>query len=316
MTGVARFEGQQCVICPNPSVGVGEHVWPTWLLKEFEGEGPFRAEKSGAPILNRDGDVATHNALHGAHVPMCGECNSLLAKYIEEPVKDVIRAVMPKSTEHEWPTLTADDCEALARWFLKVGLLLSHSEVEYDDPRVNRDPDVPRMSVAPTYLQWMRDGSPPPTGFSVYIQRRSLTSDVEEWGGDTRYVLLPDAVNVGDSQLGFWGRSLGIRGLDVDIVWHPGWPLVHPLVEEGRAVELWPNATDVDFASLGPEVHPAEVQFSLSGVSVTFTPDQYQASRLPPLRDGLDLQHFATALESLRTFPAEPDFAGPTKDTS
>ena len=30
-------------------------------------------------------------------------------------------------------------------------------------------------------------------------------------------------------------RKIGIRGLDITMVWHPGWPIAHPLVAEGRA---------------------------------------------------------------------------------
>jgi hypothetical protein len=66
--------------------------------------------------------------------------------------------------------------------------------------------------------------------------------------------------------LSFTVREIGIKGIDVDIVWHPGWPIAHPLVEQGRAVQLWPDPISTDFAAL-PEVHPGEFGFSVGGVS-------------------------------------------------
>jgi len=120
-----RFAGKGCVLCPNPSEGVGEHVWPRWLIQDFHGEGPFTTERAGVPYTKRD-DVTpvTFRALPGAHVPMCKPCNTQLNRSIEEPAKPVVRRLLPWSATHHWPTISADDAAALARWFLKIGVLV------------------------------------------------------------------------------------------------------------------------------------------------------------------------------------------------
>lgn len=58
-------------------------------------------------------------------------------------------------------------------------------------------------------------------------------------------------------------REIGIRGLDVTVVWHPGWPIEHPLVAEGRAAVLWPNPGVIDFEALG-EVREGDVSFMVA----------------------------------------------------
>jgi hypothetical protein len=40
-------------------------------------------------------------------------------------------------------------------------------------------------------------------------------------------------VRVGNRGLGFMSREIGIRGLGITMVWHPGWPIAH---------RLWPRA--------------------------------------------------------------------------
>jgi hypothetical protein len=54
-----------------------------------------------------------------------------------------------------------------------------------------------------------------------------------------------------------------IYELDAAIVWHPGWPIEHPLVAEGRGAVLWPNPAAIDFAALG-EVRECEISIVVS----------------------------------------------------
>ena len=42
---------------------------------------------------------------------------------------------------------------------------------------------------------------------------------------------LPRRIVVGNRELRFVARSFGVRWLDVTIVWHPAWPILHPLFE-------------------------------------------------------------------------------------
>lgn len=252
-----------CVLCPNPSKGVGEHVWPRWLIQEFHGEGPFTTEKGGIAYTKRDGVTpVTAIALPGVHVPMCESCNTELNRSIEEPAKPVIRRLLPWSSTHAWPAISTNEAAALARWFLKIGLLAGHPEAVHDNPHVQRDEDFPRFErVEPAWLDWMRTGSAPPADFSVYVAKRSVMGE-QPWEGETQRIFLPTRVVVGDRELRFATRSFGVRGLDVTMVLHPGWPILHPLEEAGRVAALWPNPAPVDFDKL-PEVHPREFSFTV-----------------------------------------------------
>lgn len=78
-----RFPGQACVFCSNPNVGVGEHVWAHWFIGEFHGQGPFTTSRAGVPYTKRDQVTpVTANALLGAHVPACQDCNAILVASI------------------------------------------------------------------------------------------------------------------------------------------------------------------------------------------------------------------------------------------
>ena len=60
--------------------------------------------------------------------------------------------------------------------------------------------------------------------------------------------MLSGYVRVGNRGLRLMSREIGIRGLDITMVWHPVWPIAHPLVAEGRAAVFWPNPAAIDFA--------------------------------------------------------------------
>ena len=282
-----RFPGETCVLCPNFSEGVGEHSWPSWFIEEFRGQGPFNSAKGTVPYTKRDGVTpVTSTALPSVHVPMCTRCNRHLGTTMEEPAKDVIRRVLPWSAGHVWPTVTADEAAALARWFLKIGLLSAHPKGVHDNPHVHADPSFPRFDqVEPEWMDWMRTGDTPPDAFSVYVTRRSVTSE-QPWEGEKLRVIIPD-VHVGNRSLHYMSRSFGIRALDVNIVWHPGWPIRHPLVEDGRATALWPNPSTVDFGSL-PEVHPDKFRFYPGIGPMQFSGEQFERVSQTPLHVGMD----------------------------
>ena len=278
-----RFAGKSCVLCPRPSKGVGEHVWSRWLIQDFHGEGPFTTEKAGVSYTKRDGVTpVTLTALPGAHVPMCEPCNTQLNRSIEVPAKPVVRRLLPWSANHHWPMIRADEAAALTRWFLKIGLLAAHPEAVHDNPHVEREADFPRFDrVEPDWLGWMRTGSAPPNDFSVYVAKRSVTSE-QPWEGETQRIFLPRRIVAGDRELRFVARSFGVRGLDVTIVWHPGWPILHPLLEADRLAVLWPRPTAVDFDRL-PEVHPREFAFVVGLGTRTMTDAEFEEATKTPL---------------------------------
>lgn len=260
-----RFRGKNCALCGiRPSVGVGEHIVPAWFKDDFAQEAPFRSENAGVTYSNRRGMVAVQETLPVPHAPMCVECNGRLNTSLEEPAKPVIRKLVPRSLGHAWPTITAEEAAALGKWLLKVCLLWGHPDADDDNPHVTRGPGIGRFTfIEPEWLAWMRDCVDPPEGFTVYVCRRDPLSERDPWTGPAHRIELPSFVMVGDRKVRFMKREVGIFGLDAAIVWHPGWPIEHPLVAEGRAAVLWPNPAAIDFAALG-EVREGEISIVVS----------------------------------------------------
>ena len=277
-----RLDGKPCVLCGAPSTRIGEHVWPLWFIRDFHGQGPFKTEKSGIPVLRRNGTPVSSPALPGAHSPMCTACNTNLNTIVEEPAKPVVRKLLPWSATHEWPTLQPEEATSLARWLLKVGLLLAHPNTVHDNPQVDRDPEFPRVGrVERRWLTWMRDGVAPPDDFSIYVARRSLLGETP-WTGDQHRIILPAQVVVDGESMYFNKWSFGLRGVDVTIVWHPGWPIAHLQVDKGRVAKIWPGPAAVDLAAL-PEVHPDELRFVV-GLGVRYlTAEQFRELVSSPL---------------------------------
>lgn len=280
-----RFAGQSCVLCTEPSRGVGEHVWPRWFIGEFPREECYSIEKNGVPYTKRDGrEPVTYTALQGVHVPMCEGCNSQLDRTIEKPAMGLVQQLV-RSEPHAWPSVPAEDVGTLVRWLLKVGLLTLHPEAQHDSPHVDRDLAFQRSrTVKSEWLEWMRAGTPPPDGFSVYAMRRSDRVE-QPWRGEKRWIFLPRVV-VASKDWHYRTWEFGIPDLDITIVWHPGWPVLHPLVEEGRAATLWPTPSDVDFAAL-PELHRDEFRFCTGGPTTPFTDtEQLRRAAQTPLQVG------------------------------
>jgi hypothetical protein len=247
------------VFCPDPSDGVGEHVWPLWFIKEFHGEGPFTTARGGEPYTKRDKKPYESDSLLGVHVPACTPCNGLLNRTIEEPAKPIVKRILRNADSSDELVMTAHECAALARWVLKVGLLSAHPAADYDHPGLQRDIEVPRFSaVRREWLDWMRDETAPPEGFSVFVTRTGRHGASVDPAVKQRIVLPRLVVDGADAC--FMSRSFGFRGLNVTIVWHPGWPIKHAQVDAGRAVRLLPAPYEVNLGAV-PIVHPQELAF-------------------------------------------------------
>ena len=82
--------------------------------------------------------------------------------------------------------------------------------------------------------------------------------------------------------------SFGItESIHVEVLWNPVWPIVHPLVEQRRAQQIWPaSGAPLDLSVL-PGVHPRE--FSFVERSHLYLTDGAVALGLPPLSEDLDL---------------------------
>jgi hypothetical protein len=178
-----------------------------------------------------------------------------------------------------------DDAIAVARWFLKTWLLLAHPAARESDPDVR----PPRWdSIEDNWYSWLVTKDPPPTGFSIWVTKRSEGMPEP---AVTRHIPLP-TVLVDGRRIQFRVKRAGVQFLDVSLVYHPGWEIQHPLEVEGRALRLWPRDADsqADFASV-PPVHPKDMAW-LKGPTLHFLPDIFGIIDLPPLTPSFDPMDF------------------------
>lgn len=280
-----RFPGKSCVLCPSPSQGAGEHVWPRWLIGDFGDEGPFHTARGGVPYKTRDEEIARFEGMPGVHVPMCQPCNARLNSLVEEPAKPVVRKIFDPAA-HGWPTLTPREAADLGRWFLKVGLLLAHPDADEDSPHVARDKtlDLREPAFRPEWVSWLATGVEPADAFTVYINH--LDEGLPR-KGSSAVILLPGRLRVGGQDVHFFARTVGLRDMQATIVWHPGWPILHPGVESGAAVVVWPPpGAPVELFDLSP-VQGREVAFSLDGSRIVVSTAQFSRVTRTPLSAGV-----------------------------
>ncbi len=168
----------------------------------------------------------------------------------------------------------------------RISLLLSHPETVEDDPHVASDSASTRIdNFDREWVEWMVTGNDPPDDFAVYLMRRSMTGELP-WANERQVLSLPGRLDVDGRELRFISRSVGIRGLDATFVWHPGWPIQHPLVDEGRAAVLWPNPAAVNLGTM-PEVHPGEFGLEVDGSFLSYSSAHYARVTEVPLQVGL-----------------------------
>jgi hypothetical protein len=83
-------------------------------------------------------------------------------------------------------------------------------------------------------------------------------------------------------------QVIGFHGLELTLVYHPGWQVSHPQVPEGRAIQIWPASSDrVDLAALVP-VSPRDIRF-VDGPLFHLGPGGFEGITLPPLSPETDM---------------------------
>lgn len=282
-----------CVLCrDNPSSPTGEHVIPDWLSKRWGlKDGPYTFRQAGQTLLSRDETPWTLNSFTPLKLPMCTTCNGRLDKVFEHGAKEPIRKLL-----NSIPTLDKDEAGTVGRWFVKTWLLLAHPEAYWavtPPKRVGARPRVTSWEPPERHLyDWMTSDSPVPAGLSAWLVRRARKPS----RGARRTIYLP-TVSADDTTTVFRRFRCGLEDISVDLVYHPNWPIDHPLESEGRAYRLWPSpGGSLDLLSLQP-ASPDEIAWHQIGVHLR--PGIYGTTPLPPLRA---TEHHAFFSASLQAF--------------
>lgn len=274
-----HFARAMCVTCgTRTSSPKGEHVWTEWFFKEFPvSEGPYTTLVGGKPVLRRDGQPRQQTSIPRVQLPMCKTCNGELDRRFEKAAKEIVRRVTASDAQ---VALTGQEAMHCALWFLKTWLFLAHPEVVDSEPGVTRDGWV----GAPESLwAWTVDGAAPPDGLSLWV-RRPTGVDLDV---DKRHTIwLPTIVADGHETV-FRAHTVGVRAgtsfLELTVVFHPGWPIDHPLEADGQALRLWPRdvADPLDFATI-PATGPNDLRW-LQAHTIRFAPGAYPTEELPAL---------------------------------
>lgn len=275
------FAGAMCVFCrerPNSDKGQGEHAWAQWFFKMFTKEdGPYHIEINGAPVLTRDGRVREYPSITQVRAPACKTCNDEMNRRFEQHPKPVIRKVM--DTPNGAVELTPQEAGLFGLWWLKTMLVLSHEDTV--DLAVGVSPARWDLKLVPDDLySWMVTDEAPPGGLSVWVSRRSDTAVPVSSSPLTMY--LPTVVADG-RKAQFMVTQAGVKFLAVTLVYHPGWPIEHPLEATSEAVRIWPpSGNSLDLVSLR-ETTPSAVRWR-PGDELRFADGAYGSVALPSLQ--------------------------------
>lgn len=271
------LKGEPCILC---GVGVsgqkGEHVLPDWLLSELfpDTAGPYTTYINGEPVAKSDGTPRQQTSVGRFQLAVCPRCNGALASRFEtKPTRELIVQMVRLDAP-----LTPGESEMAGLWFLKTWLLLAHRDLRASD-----DSWTPSKGwhPRPDLNDWMVGGDPPPDGLSVWLVKAGRDREASE----TETLCVPEVEIAGES-LGFGFHSFGLTWLDVSVVYHPGWPIAHPLEETGRAIRLWPHRGDgFDVATLPTVLTGAFKWSSCAKIRLASNPFE---SDLPPLSPSID----------------------------
>lgn len=233
-----------CVICgTRPEEGKGEHVWPAWFLKDADtaGRPAFAWSSNGQALLNRIDEPLHFDERQRLLVPACRPCNAILDTRFEKPAKDVVRRLAPNS----WTGVAeTQEWAAMGLWFAKILLLATHPLAHHQHPEINKHQIVGDWATKD--YAWLIDGTPPPADLSLWAFRAE-----QKKGTSTAQVMLPKVVQLDDGNIArFPMTMITLDGICLTLVYHPGWPIDHPLVANGSAWELLHNPLKGNLADL------------------------------------------------------------------
>ena len=269
--------GSRCVLCDrHPASPRGEPAQALWSA-EIHDDALARAGDAGSP----DGSFLRTT------IPACRSCGIELRARFEEPAKSAVHGLSVGRLR-----LRPADARALVLWVLKTWLLAAHpsAQVAVQGSSVAR---FDLTEVPDDIYGWLVEGKRPPVGLSLWASRSAHDTD----GGAARYrIPLPTITADGETV-----RFQELRGrldlsdagtLDVDLVYHPGWGIDHPLEREGSAVRLWPRdgRRALDLGAL-PLVEPGQVGW-LRGPRLVFAPSAFRGRSREPLSPETTLSFF------------------------
>lgn len=261
--GVRLRTGAPCSLCVSgTSTPTGEHVWPRWFLKRFPAsEGPYTLQINGEPQTDRDGKPVSHSSIARVKLPMCEACNRKLNDRFEQTAKPVVRRVFDTNGGI---VLSPRDATAFSLWFLKTMLLLAHPQAVHSQlggPMLPWADDTDGDIYA-----WLVAGRAPPDHLSMWVTRRGSGSIPVQ---DATRLPLP-RVHSDGQMYRTQHKHVGLEPFDFHLLHHPRWPLDHPLMRSGSALQLHPMLPGgLQLASLPPAddssvrfVHGPEVSFA------------------------------------------------------
>lgn len=240
-------------------------------------KGPYTWHVNGRPVMKRDGSPRSHSALSRVKVPACRECNGILATRFELPAKPLIRRLFEADGHADF-----DGAEAhtVALWLLKTWLLLAHPAAIDSAPGV-----APEGwgDVHDDLWTWVVKDQPPPEGLSLWARRRPLIRP----SGPLRHIPLP-TIAANGRETRFACKRAGVGFVDISLVYHPGWPIEHPLERDGHVLRLWPRDPDMPtrFSSLADT---GEDIAWLKGPRLHFFDGMFPHPELPPLSADLNV---------------------------
>jgi hypothetical protein len=273
------FLGTECVLCGrHPASPHGEPTQALWPVGEPGDELTIAGSEAA-----RDDD----RSFLRTTVSACRSCGIELRARFEEPAKAVVRSLVDGRLR-----LRPADARTFVLWALKTSLLTAHpsAQVGYPGSGVIRFD----LSEAPDDIYgWLVEAKPPPSGLSLWAAR----SAGDAVAGNAVYrIPLPtitaDARTVRFQELTGSLDLLDAGRLDLDLVYHPGWEIDHPLEREDRAVRLWPRdgRRALDLGAL-PFVDPDELGW-VRGPRLVFAPNAFRGRSREPLSPETTLSFF------------------------
>ena len=278
-----------CVICETrPSTRRGEHVWPQWYMRApIHGPGPYPWSVGNEPILRRDGRPVAPPVLTRVKLPVCRQCNGELDRRFEKAGSSVMRDIFEKQGRLN---LTSGAAESAGLWLLKTWLLLSHPRIHYSEPLIDRlDIIRDRRALPQEYYRWLVTGLQPPAGLSLWVSR---TMDDGQTARSGPIIPLPE-VHAGGEIVSFEAHQVTLHGLTIVLVFHPGWPLVHPYESSGGAQRLWPSPGAINLEMLA-SIPLSAVPRWAEGWRVVLKPGALGDGSLPALGSEPDPIRFFT----------------------